>query len=147
MTTPRIPQWVVPAALGALVVILGAVALIRGGGDPDPATPEGALRLYLEGIASGDFEQAYRFLDPQGFQGCDPEDIEQNAGFIDAFTALHRETRMRDGTATIVMDIRFDGGFIGFPNEMEFQMVERDGFWYVTGDPWPYFSWNCRRGN
>ena len=26
---------------------------------------------------------------------------------------------------------------------VSFDMVERDGFWYVAGEPWPHFRFNC----
>jgi hypothetical protein len=141
-TTPRIPQWAIPAGLAALIVILGAVALIRGSASADPTTPEGALRLYLEGIAEADWEKAYRFLDPDDFPGCEASDI-ANAGFVDPFTALHRSTRLNDGSAVIRMDLRIGEGLFAWTNQVDFQMVERDGFWYVRGDPWPHFRWNC----
>lgn len=139
----RFPAWAVPAGLAVLVLVLGAVALIRGEGNADPTTPEGALRLYLQGIAEGDWEQAYRFLDPDDFQGCEPSDL-GSAG-VESFTAVHEETQLRDGTATIIMDLRFgSGGFFGgWSNRTDFSLVQREGFWYVTGDPWPHFRWNC----
>ena len=138
------PSWIVPAALAGLVVVLGAVALIRGNGTADPTVPEGALRLYLQGLTDHDWEQAYAFLDPMDFEGCDTNDISEM--FIEDFTAMHRETISRDGEAvTIVMDLQFGSGglFGGSSSEMHFDMVQRDGFWYVAGDPWPNFRWNC----
>lgn len=134
-----------PAALAALVVVLGVVALVRDNASPDPATPEGALRLYLQSIADRDWEQAHGLLDPLDFQQCDPSDISQ--GYFDDFSAMHRETLTHgENSATIVMSIRFaSGGFFGggWSSEVHFDMVRRDGSWYVTGDPWPNFRWSC----
>lgn len=138
------PSWIVPAALAALVLLLGAVALIRGTGDADPTTPEGALRLYLQGLDDRDWEQAYAFLDPLDFQSCEPDDLAQ--AFFEDFTAMHRETIPRgDDAVNIVMDLQFgSGGFFGGgSSEVHFEMVRRDGFWYLAGDPWPNFRWNC----
>ncbi len=144
-TTPRVlPQWIVPAALAALVVVLGSVALIRGDGNPDPTTPEGALRLYLQGLVDHDWEQSYAFLDPLDFQGCEASDLSQ--AFVEDFTAMHRETNLHsEDSATIVMSLQFgSGGFFGGgSSEFHFDMVRRDGFWYVAGDPWPNFRWSC----
>ena len=140
----RVPAWAVPLGLAVLVVTLGAVALIRGDGTADPTTPEGALQLYLQGINAHDWEQAYRFLDPNDFQTCQPTDI-RDSGVVESFTAVHTETRGGDGSVVIVMDLRFgQGGFFGgWSSRTDFDMVQRDGFWYVTGDPWPHFRWNC----
>ncbi len=138
------PAWIVPAALAVLVVVLGAVALIRGNGTADPTTPEGALRLYLQGMADRDWDQALAFLDPLDFQGCDADDLSQ--AFFEDFTAMHRETITRgEDSVSIVMSLQFgSGGFFGgWSSEMHFDMVRRDGFWYVAGDPWPNFRWNC----
>ncbi len=140
----RLPAWAVPAGLAVLVIVLGAVALIRGQGTADPTTPEGALRLYLQGVADRDWEQAFRFLDPEDFEGCEPTDIGSAIG-TEVFSAVHQETHLRDGTATIIMELRFGSGgiFDGWSNRVDFTMVQRDGFWYLTGDPWPHFRWNC----
>lgn len=142
----RAPSWIVPAALAVLVVVLGAVALIRGNGSPDPTTAEGALRLYLQGIAERDWEQAYAFLDPLDFEDCDVNDLSQGE-FMEDFTAMHRETTAHgQDRATIVMMLQFGSpGFFGggWNQESHFDMVQRDGFWYVTGDPWPHFRWSC----
>ncbi|MFO7299925.1 MAG: hypothetical protein DIU67_007010 [Actinomycetes bacterium] len=142
--TPRIPHWAAPVALAVLVVVLGAVALLRGEGNPDPMTPEGALHLYLEGIADSDYDQALRFLDPESFAGCTADDIDRSVGFTNPFTAIHLDTNERNGRATVRMEFRFGQGLGSYSQHEDFDMVQRDGFWYVTGNPWPIYWDSCR---
>jgi hypothetical protein len=138
------PAWLFPMAFVTVVIVLGAIALLRGPGTADPATPEGALQLYLQGIAQSDWDQSFAFLDPLDFTDCRPEHI-ANAANPDFSGAIHRESRRTDGRATLFVDLRFGQGgpFDTWTNRESFEMVERDGFWYVTGDPWPYFRWSC----
>jgi hypothetical protein len=41
---------------------------------------------------------------------------------------------------------RGEGGAFGsgWNEYVVFEMVDEDDFWWVSGDPWPYFVWNCR---
>jgi hypothetical protein len=25
-----------------------------------------------------------------------------------------------------------------------FELLDDDDFWWIVGDPWPYFTWECR---
>lgn len=142
----RLPGWLFPAVFTAVVVALGVVALARGDAEPDPATPEGALRVYLQAISERDWDSAFAMLHPEDFAGCEPEDIAR-ATYGEVFTALHRETLLRNGRATVSIDLRFGSGGLFDPtwtNRVDFEMVQRDGLWLVSGDTWPHFRWACQ---
>lgn len=139
-------RWAVPAVLVVAVVALVAVALLRGPSSFDPTTPEGAVQDYLLAISDQRWEDAFAVLDPDSFPGCEPEDI--RAGHIEPFTATHDGTRIQAGRAMVDVRLRFsDQGGIGggWESWEQFTLVERDSFWYITGEPWPYFHWNCVR--
>ncbi len=145
----RIPtaRWAVPAGLVVLVVILVAVALVRGPTTFDPTTPEGAVQDYLLAITQERWEDAFAVLDPESFSNCEPRDI-LAGGNLQPFTAVHDGTNQGAGRASVQVRLRFSdqGGFGGaWENWERFELIETDGFWYITGDPWPYFRWSCER--
>lgn len=137
-------RWAIPAGLVVLVIALVAVALLRGPTHFDPTTPEGAVQDYLVAITEERWEDAFAVLDPESFSNCEPGDI--RAGDVQPFTAVHDGTSQQ-GTQTLVsVRLRFgDQGGIGAGWESweQFVLIERDGFWYLTGEPWPYFRWSC----
>lgn len=144
----RIPtaRWAVPAGLVVVVVALVTVALLRGPTLFDPTTPEGAVQDYLLAITEERWEDAFAVLDPQSFPDCEPDDI--MAGEIRPFTAVHDRTEQQAGRTLVSVSLRFgDQGAIGggWESWEQFVLIERDGFWYITGEPWPYFHWSCER--
>lgn len=142
----RIPtaRWAVPAGLMILVIGLVAAALLRGPTHFDPITPEGAVQDYLLAITEQRWEDAFAVLDPQSFPDCQPEDI--MAGDVRPFTAVHDGTSQQGAETLVSVRFRFnDQGGIGggWESWEQFVLIERDGFWYITGEPWPYFRWGC----
>jgi hypothetical protein len=139
-------RWVIPAGLVVLVVALVAVALYRGPTTFDPTTPEGAVQEYLQAVADGRWEDAFAVLDPEAFADCEPSDM--MIGVTEPFTATHEGTTYVGDRAGVEVKLRFgDPGGIGSGWETweRFELIESDGFWYITGDPWPYFRWSCER--
>lgn len=141
-TAHRRRNWTFPAlvlvAVGALIV----VALIREPVTLDPETPEGTVQTYLQALADDDFKNALSLTTPEIQQSCTAQDVSDNF-YYDSLTATLGETREL-GTVTVVevainqTDIGFDGGYFE-----QIELTDEDGKWAITGDPWPYFTYNC----
>jgi hypothetical protein len=144
----RVPvrSWAIPAIGIVAVIGLVAVALSRGPTTFDPTTPEGAVQEYLLAVSQGQWEQAFNILDPDSFDGCEPSDIA--AAGQQSFTAVHESTDANDINATVLVRLRFgEMGLFGsgYESTEQFSLIESDGFWYITQDPWPYFRWSCEQ--
>lgn len=143
----RIPtaRWAVPAGLVIVVVALVAIALLRGPTHFDPTTAEGAVQDYLLAINEARWEDAFAVLDPESFPNCEPQDIFAG-GNVQPFSAVHDGTDQQAGSTLVNVRLRFgDQGGIGggWESWEQFVLIERDGFWYITAEPWPYFRWSC----
>jgi len=160
-------RWGIPVGIAAVVAILVVVALVRDPVQLDPDSPEGTVQEYLQAISDERWEDAHAVLDPEGFAECNPSDIASNAPG-QPFTASLQEGDARQGgrieevpsddetTATttppdeeriVEVTLRFgDTGPLGsgWTTHEVFEVVSRDGFWWISGDPWPYFGWSCR---
>lgn len=163
-------RWLLPVGLGVAVVALVAIALNRGPAELDPDTAEGTVQEYLLAINQKRWDDAVAVIHPQWLGDCDGDDLAQYADF--EFTAeLGRGDT--NGFGGVVVEERFDvigsedepveefpvvdtqidvtirrgdspvfGP--GWDEYVVFEMVDEDDFWWVSGDPWPYFVWNCR---
>lgn len=161
-------RWGVPAGIALAVAVLVTVALVRDPVRLDPDSPEGTVQEYLEAISEDRWEDAYAVLDPARFADCAPGDIAANAPGEPFTASLQRsdggavverfEEIGGDGVATttttppdeetvVEVTLRFgDSGLFGggWTTHEAFEVVSRDSFWWVSGDPWPYFSWRCQ---
>lgn len=166
-TTSR--RWPLPVGLVVLVVTLVVIALTRGPVNLDPDTPEGAVQEYLLAIHERRWEDAVAVIHPGWLGACEGQDL---ATFADPdFTAELTEGEtdgfdfvpVREETESIGVDARTEdlpgpdtqieviishddsGPFGSSWNEyVVFELINEDDFWWVSGDPWPYFIWNCR---
>ena len=166
MREGKITRWLVPGAITVVVVALGAIALLREPIQLDPATPEGTVQEYLQAISDENFDGAFDLLHPESFEGCDAADIARS-GPREPFSATISEdggfgefAEFRgeeppgftpvspDATVNVILRFGASGPFdTGWEQWETFFLIEGDGFWWLTGDPWPYFSWNCRQGD
>ena len=161
----RVPGWLIPGVVALITVVLVTIALIREPATFDPDSPEGTVQEYLVAIGDERWEDAFAVLDPEFFAGCDPTDLARSAP-REPFTAV-----LRDGDGAVVrpappfdaefspdtpkvdafveVEIRFGdpGPFGGGYSEYAFfELTEKDGFWWIASDPWPYFAWSCAAG-
>ncbi len=163
--TSRVPGWLLPVGLVALVVGLVAIALSRGPTEIDPDTPEGTVQEYLQAINDERFDDAVDVIHPAWRGACEGSDL---AGFVDTdFTArLGNESfgggfvavpATEEGSSvplpptdtTVEVTISHNqGGGIGssWDEYVVFELIDDDDFWWLGNDPWPYFLWNCREG-
>lgn len=138
--------WLVPALIVVVVVGLVAIALGRGQANFDPTTPEGAVQEYLQAIRQERWQDAIDVLDLEQFQGCQPHHLSSQIS-EESFNAVHLGTYYDGNLAYVDVEFRHsDGGvFGGWSWNNTFVLVERDGLWYLTDDPWPYFQFLCSR--
>lgn len=149
MSESKRPAWLLPAGIGLLIIVLVVVALVRDPVQLDPETPEGTVQEYLQAISDDDYERAFELLRPDDFEGCVPSDMRR---FVsnEPFTATldpDGGTMTAEDRAMVNVRIRFgtDGPFgSGWETFESFELVSEDGFWWITGEPWPHFFWECR---
>lgn len=166
MSTPerRLPGWVLPVGLGLIVVALVAVALARGPVEFDSDTPEAAVQEYLVAIHEDRWDEAVEVIYEDWRRSCDGDDLRaSDPGEFSAQLASSR-SGFRTGileaaisaqepgvgppavpgdSVTVEVDIRH-GGPGGWTERTVFELVDREGLWWLAGDPWPYFIWNCQ---
>ncbi len=168
---PGSRRWLLPVGLGVAVVALVAIALTRGPVELDPDTPEGTVQEYLRALNEKRWDDAVAVVHPQWLGECTGDDLAQFADFD--FTAELGRSDTSGAFGGVIIEESFDvvgsddgvaedfpvvdthvevtisrgeGGAFGSGwNEfVVFEMVDEDDFWWVSGDPWPYFVWNCR---
>ena len=166
MSTPerRLPGWVLPAGLGLVVVALVALALARGPVEFDSDTPEGAVQEYLMAISDERWDDALEVLHEDWRGSCagedlrsfDPGDFSAELGTSGgSFSGVSEERFAVPGSEdealptipeermTVEVTIRH-GGTGGWNEFTTFDVVDQGGFWWLVGDPWPYFAWSCQ---
>lgn len=161
-------RWGVPAGIAAAVLVLVLVALVRDPVQLDPETPEGTVQEYLQAISEERWDDAYEVLDPQRFGDCGPADIAAAAPgtpftaslqiqggdvVVERFEEIGGEgvetttTSPPEDEAAVEVTLRFaDSGPFGsggWTTHEVFEVVSRDGFWWISGEPWPHFGWSC----
>lgn len=158
----RVPGWVMPAGLALLVAGLVVVALVRGPASFDPDTPEGAVQEYLVAISEERWDDAIEVIHDDWRGSCqgsdlqisDPGDFSAELGSDGGFGGEFIEERFIDiegGTSptmpeeTTIVDVTIRrGGPGGWSEHVSFELGRDEGFWWLMGDPWPYFLWNCQ---
>lgn len=164
----QVPVWLLPAGLGVLVVALVAIALMRGQVPLDPETPEGTVQEYLVAINEERWDDAIEIVHDDWRGGCEGADISSFApGEFSAELAHDGSIRAQvveeafpvrpddsqeppptvpESATRVDVTINHDTGGLGsgWSEPVSFDLVENDGFWWITGDPWPFFVWTCR---
>jgi len=141
------PRWLWPAAFASLTVALVVIALARGPVTLDPTTPEGVVQEYLRAVAANDYDAASELVDPDYLEDCSPADTNE-ADWVGSFTATLPRAAEPPASerAFVAATIRFSEGVFGpsWSSLEVFNLVARDGLWWITDDPWPY-RWDCAR--
>jgi hypothetical protein len=157
----ELPGWIMPAGLALLVAILVTVALTRGPATFDPDTPEGAVQEYLVAMSEGRWDDAVEVIHEDWRRSCTGSDLESFApgnfsaelgsgggrfgGIVEErFTSVDPgvSPTMPDETTMVEVTIQ-RGGPGGWNEHTTFELGRTDGFWWLIGDPWPYFVWSC----
>ena len=164
----RLPGWLLPVGLAVVVVALVTIALTRGPVTLDPDSPEGTVQEYLLAISETRWDDAVAVIHDdwrgscQGFelQRFAPGDFSAELGSPNGFGGVEvREefgvtgedgepglTIPANSTQVDVTINHHDDGGLGASTWQEYVTFEVtfDGdFWWIVGDPWPYFLFSC----
>jgi hypothetical protein len=166
-TERRLPGWLLPVALGVIVVVLVTIALTRGPVSLDPDSPEGTVQEYLLAISESRWDDAVAVIHDdwrgscQGFdlQAFAPGDFSAELGSADSFGGVPvREdfpaigedgepgpTIPENVTRVDVTINHHDGGGFGntWQEQVGFEVTFDGDFWWIVGDPWPHFIFSC----
>lgn len=157
----KVPGWLLPVGLGVVVIGLVAIAMARGPVSLDPDTPEGTVQEYLLAISDDRWDEAVEVVHEDWRGTCDGDDL--RSFDPDEFTAELGSTgdfgggpvvapepvgqpapTMPEETTTVDVTIIHGGGVGGWNEYTTFELTNQDGFWWLVGDPWPYFIWSCQ---
>lgn len=166
-TQRRLSRWLLPVGLAAVVISLVTIALTRGPVSLDPDTPEGTVQEYLQAVNDRRWDDALAVVHEDWRGSCESFDLEVFApddfsaelgdpsGF-DGFEVRENFTAIpSDGSTmpTIPEDVsrvdvtinHRDGGGFGssWQEHVVFELASDDDFWWIVGDPWPYFIFSC----
>ena len=141
-------RWVLLGSGVAVVIVLAVVALLREPVQLDPGTPEGVTQAYLQAISDAEYEEAFGYLDPVYYEGCDATSLAKAAPDRGFGASLDEETQGSTERPLVPVTLRFgNGGGLfssGYDTYELFELVSVNGEWRITNEAWPYFGWECR---
>ena len=140
--------WLIGAGslLAILLVASVVVALVQRVEPLAEGTPERAVQLYLEAIADGDLEAAHNLLSAELKEECSIDDLVRRSyatkELEDSRITLEKTDHV-GGNAIVtakVTTLRSNSPFGSSENSYDrrFTLVEEDGSWRFTSNPWPY---------
>lgn len=154
--------WLLPAGLVLGVAVLVTIALARGPAELNPDSPEGTVQEYLVALEEERWEDAIEVIHPQWRGSCEAEDLaafppgefSAELGHEDEFAGgfssggdigIGQDLPAADTTVNVTIQRGSIGPIGGGWSEFViFELVDEDDFWWITGDPWPYFVWSCQ---
>jgi len=166
-TERRIPPWLLPAGLGVVVIVLVIIALTRGPVSLNPDSPEGTVQEYLLAISDDRWDDAVAVIHDDWRGSCSgfelqqfaPGDFSAELGSPDGFGGFEvreefgaisqeefPEATIPDNATRVDVTIHHQGDGALSSSWQEFVTfdVAFDGdFWWILGDPWPYFVFSC----
>lgn len=163
-TTPQgWKRWLLPAGLVVGVAVLVSIAMARGPADLDQDSPEGTVQVYLVALDEERWADAIEMIHPQWRGECTADDLEDfspgdftaELGHSDGFESVGMDStaEMFPGQdlpdADTSVDVTIHRGSVaplggGWSELVVFELVDEDDSWWISGDPWPYFIWNCQ---
>ena len=162
-----LPTWVLPGFVFLGVAALVAIALARGPVELNPDSPEGTVQEYLQAWNEQRYDDAIAVVHEDWRGSCEGSDLARwevgkftaelvDEADLDGFFAERAFFEQEfepgspfpempvDTTLVRVRITRGDGPFGGGWDEgVVFELVDDDDFWWIVGQPWPYFSWDC----
>lgn len=157
-----LPGWLLPVGLAVLVGGLVTIALLRGPVELDPDTAEGAVQEYLLAVREDRWEDAIAVVHIDALGECTASDMSRfdpgpftaelgapgGIGFAQTFPMGEDPVRpVPEGDEIVDVTIHRDAGGglgSGWDEYVRFELTDDGDFWWITGDPWPYFVWQCR---
>jgi hypothetical protein len=158
----RFPGWLLPAGLGVVVIGLVTIALTRGPVTLDPNSPEGTVQEYLLAISESRWDDAVAVIHDDWRGSCEGFDLRAFApgdfsaelgasnpplGFVESVEPSNEGApTMPENTTRVDVTINHqDGGGLGssWEEQVAFEVTFDGDFWWIVGDPWPYFVFSC----
>ncbi len=154
-----VPSWLLPVGLGVLVITLVSIAMLRGPVELDPDSPEGTVQEYLRAMDEERWDDAVAVIQEDWRGQCDGSDLSITApGDFSAQLGIQQGWSTSTGgappgadfpppdTTVDVTITHHDAGGLGgsWDEPVTFELADLDDFWWIVGDPWPWFVWNCR---
>ena len=132
---------VVVGSVAVLAVIAAVVAATRPPPTLDPATPDGAVQIYLRAMLEGDTETATARLSSS--TGCDEGDV-ASAFVTNSARIVLVDSTVDGATAIVTVEIIESSGsgpFEGseFSHEERFTLRNEEGSWLLVDEPWPLY--------
>lgn len=161
-TEGKFRGWLLPVGLGLVVVALVAVALARGPVSLDPDTPEGTVQEYLLAVSDERWDDAVEVIHESWRGACTgddlrsfaPDDFSAELGSSSEFArgpvvepvmpVEPTVSTLPEATTNVDVTIIHGGGMGGWDEYTNFELTNEDGFWWLVGDPWPFFIWSCQ---
>ena len=163
------PGWAFPAVIVLIVVALVAVALAGGPTKLNPDSAEGTVQQYLQAFNEERFDEAVELVHEDWRGSCDGEDLqgwrqdrfsaelveEGDFGQFGRFEEIAIEAPpfpddsgppdVTGETTSVFVNINHGGGGLGggWVETTKFDLIDDGEFWWIVGDPWPYFIWSC----
>ncbi len=138
--------WVLGGLVLVTLVIGAVVGAVRDPATLDPQSPEGVVQSYLEAVFDHDYTNAVGYLTAETAERCRPSAF-RDAWVPDDLIADLDEVRVRDGQADVRVQLRSTADPLPFesmdPSVETFTLVDDDGPWRITDEPWPLHS--CER--
>lgn len=131
------------AAVLGLIVLAVVVSLTAGREtDLDPATPGGAVQIYLHAVSEGDAEGAWDLFASDLQDRCSLSSVRDALRYGPRdFRAQLGEVVTRTQTTDVTVSIteRYSGGLFGNESTFEqvFPLTREEGAWRLVEAPWP----------
>ena len=140
--------WLIGAGslLAILLVASIIVALVQRVEPLPEGTPERAVQLYLAAVSDGDLEAAQGFLSADLKEQCLIEDLARRSyaskELEDSRITLERTETVGGKTIVTARVTRLRSnspfGSSEYSYDQRYMLVEEDGSWRFSSDPWPY---------
>lgn len=135
---PNLVLLVVAGLVLVLLVVAAVVASTRTAPEPDRATPDGTVQLFIRALYERDDDAAVALLDPD--LGCEAP-LQFYVG--DAARVGVVNVTTTDDRATVVVEVTEEtGAGIGdsWSHRETYRLTRVDGAWLITGEPWPVYQ-------
>ncbi len=138
-------KWVFPVVVGAILLVLALIALLREPVVLDRDTPEGTVQVFLQAIADNDFAAARDQLSSGLQEECSTADI-ASAGPYETFTATLGDVEEFGDETLVYVSLRLGDGsgldsYTFDPGP--YRLLRESGRWAITEVAWPYFFFEC----
>jgi hypothetical protein len=139
---PQLLLWVFGGLVAAAVVVGAIAGVLRGPARLAPDSPERTVQTYLEAVLDSDHAAAAGYLSEEAARRC-PASAFRETWVPEGLTAELDGVRTRDGQTDVRVRLRSVAepfALDDFTSTETFSLVEEDGVWRLTGEPWPLYA-------